>query len=190
MKKYRKESWPVLTEAVFESQNLSSVDARVLHSCPKLDYFSLYFNKIRSLDEATFAKSAHLTRLRLSANQLEDLIPHLMSSCPNLASIWLSFNKLSKLHPDVFAQNSELTECYLSNNLLTSLEGQVFRNCSKLKKLEVVSNKFATFKAEWLHGLASLEEIHVKEQDVNEIDEYMGKITWDAKPAPQTTIQQ
>ena len=187
VKKYRKESWPVLKEITFESQNLSYVDARVLYNCPQLDYFSLYFNKIRTLDEATFAKSVNLTRLRLSANHLEDLSPLLLASCPNLSLVFLSYNKLSKLHPDLFAQNFNLTECYLNGNLLSSLDGQVFRNCSKLKKLDLTYNKFGPFKAEWLHGLVSLEAIHIQSQGINEINEFKGQISTDPKPAPVVT---
>ena len=154
-----------------------------------MEYFSVYFNQIKSLHENTFAKSANLTKLRLSANQLESLSPKIFANCPNLSIVILTFNKLSQLHSDIFACNSNLTECNLSSNVLVSLEGKLFRNCKKLRKLELVSNKFNSFKSEWLLGAVSLEEIYIHNENTNQIEEFRRAISdyvLALAPIPQT----
>ncbi len=121
--------------------------------------FSLFGNRLRSLNNGVFGGLSQLNFLYLSSNRLRSLSNGVFSELSQLNSLDLSSNRFRSLSNGVFSGLSQLNDLNLWGNQLSTLSDGVFSELSQLNSLYLTSNRLSTLSDGVFSGLRQLNSL-------------------------------
>ena len=111
-----------------------------LTNCSQLSFIYFDNNKIKRIEEKTFAGLQHLEQLYLQNNEIEYIHPRAFHGLKRLDSIYLFNNKIPGLPEDLFKNLTRLKTIKLHNNRLTRLPRNIFESTRRLHRLTLNKN--------------------------------------------------
>lgn len=128
----------------------------------RLRILALTANRIKTVEENTFADLPELEELYLNINKLETLAPKIFNKNAKLRILSLTFNKLTTLQAKTLNTCKNLEELWLSNNQITLITPQIIPNLQKLRVLDLEHNGIKNLTNESLPQLPSLETLWLR----------------------------
>ncbi|XP_077969209.1 uncharacterized protein LOC120344839 [Styela clava] len=116
----------------------------------------------RSLTEVTFSDfDADTTEIHLQYNKIETLDPATFANVPNLKHLYLQSNKISALPDGIFDNLPNLQTLRLNGNRIADIGANKFANLKKLILLYIHDNDIKTVDASAFNGLDYMEQVSV-----------------------------
>lgn len=127
---------PLLEVLKLSHNFISQVDVLKSKTLRQLD---LDFCSIQLVQNGAFVELEKLTRLNISNNPLQMLLPGSFNST-HLSVLDLSYCRISHLIPCEFGNSPNLTEIRLTGNRLVTVKNGTFKKCSKLESVYLDDN--------------------------------------------------
>jgi Leucine-rich repeat (LRR) protein len=188
-----------LTTLNMAENQLEVINKSIFRGLTDLKHLSLYRNKIRRLEENCFrfggsdSENIALTKLDLSANQIQRLDTNIFNSLSNLEELLLNSNQISSievlcfqdlkqlkqldlscneiesLKKEMFLGLISLNNLVVSNNALFALEDNCFAELENLKKLDLSYNKLEELNSSNFSNLRNLEDLSIRVNNVKSV---------------------
>ena len=139
------------TDAWFEYNTITRVNAGFFENLPNLVFIGLHTNLISDIDSYAFAGVPTVVHINLFKNKLSVIHKNMFSGLPNLIQLRLDTNLIHVIQPESFKENTALADLRLPENSLQTVFNYYFSGLVNLRQLFLYSNQirmieFGSFK--------------------------------------------
>ena len=156
------EHLPKLEYISLYHNRLTELRVDMFRGLSKLRGIHLYVNKIAAIEDDTFANFAHMKTLSLEDNELPEIRPGMFVGLDNLQFLNLRNNRIASLPAGVFSSMPKLYELDLGENQLTEVTGAMFEGLDELQSLILGNNRINSVKNMIRVGELSLTKNHLE----------------------------
>ena len=156
------EFFPRLIAYEVRNCSIRTVNEKHFESLSKLEYLSMDFNEIDSIDADSFKDLIKLEFLKLNNNQIKKIDQIFFQSLGNLWQLRLGYNQIEVLDEKSFDNLRNIRNIELSNNELNTIPANLFKNNLKLEKIFLFDNKIQIISSTMFNHLYNLNYVGLR----------------------------
>lgn len=160
---------PQLVKLEMPNNKVKKLEDRTFAGLGKLDYLSLQKNELTEIGADNFEgnKVTGLAMINLSENKISKIASTAFKGFTTAElSLRLEGNSIANLHKDVFAGVRYMHTIDLSRNQLEQIDANLFRNQRRTYQIRLYGNKLTTLHVDTFKNVASLQNINLGGNDI------------------------
>lgn len=145
-------------------------DADAFADLDNLTYFQMVSSDVKRHHREWFSNKKKIEYVSLYSNRITEVEPGSFDGSPELKNVWFAGNQISRLDKDLFKLNPKLERLMLYRNNLASLDDSIFSNLPALKWLHLGFNQLSEIKAKLLVANEKLKSLNIASNAISRIE--------------------